>query len=125
MNPRVYPELAEILSELAEETGCADWKVAGRILPRRNSKVAFLESRTFRIPRIVLKSFAINPDWDPAPKFHRRSRRYYRGATESCTVPEPIALLTKANSVATAFIDAPFAGQLLRHGFHPRKTREG
>jgi hypothetical protein len=121
---RIPEEVRTILPELIRKTGCGDWSVRGSPLQRRDCRIYFLESGSFRLPGLVLKIYLQDEVWEHLAKsLHKKSRRYMKAATAECAVPEPILLLPEANAMVMECVEAPSAGSLLMRGFHSVEIR--
>lgn len=121
---RVPEDVENILPALIRKTGCDDWKVARSPLLRRDCRIYFLESNSFRLPGLVLKIYRKDEVREHlARNLHRKSRRFMKAATAEFAVPEPVLLLPEANAMVMEFVKAPSAGSLLMRGFHSVEIR--
>jgi Phosphotransferase enzyme family len=123
-NIGVPAELARLLPEFRETTGCGDWLVTRGHLNRRDCAIYFLGSRKYRIPQVVIKVWRNNPAKNRANDIHKKSLKYYHAATGRFTIPEPLFPFSSGDALAMECIAAPLCGTLLAKGFHRRVTRE-
>lgn len=119
-------DLARILPVIARRTGCDDWRVAAGSLVRRDCMIHFLESSSFRVPRIVLKVYDKQPSSEHmARNLHRRGTRYFEASTPVFSVPEPLIFIKHENAFAMEYVDAPTVGACLMRSLHSPATRRG
>lgn len=117
-------EVAAVLPKLVRKTGCDDWTLARGPLPRRDCVIHFLQSRSFRLPDLVLKVYRKDMVAENlAQTVHRKCKRFHQAATASCAVPEPVIFLQEENAMVMEFVHAPSAAFLLMKGLHSREKR--
>ncbi len=123
-HPKVPDELARLLPELCEITGCRDWTMTRGHLTRRDCAIYFLSSQEYRIPELVIKVLRNATGKNKARDIHRKSLPFFKAATAAHTIPEPLFPLGGGDALAMECIDAPLCGARLAKGFHRRATRE-
>lgn len=117
-------DVREILPDLAAKTGCDDWLESRSPLQRRDCRIHFLRSATFRLPEVVLKSYrADNSSRNHVRALFRRIRSFHQRSTAECTVPEYLLFVPRRNALVMEYVAAPLAGQLLIRRFHSPAQR--
>jgi len=106
-NPTVPDELARLLPELGEITGCRDWTMTRGHLTRRDCAIYFLDSQEFRVPELVIKVLRNANGKNKARDIHRKSLPFFKAATAAFTIPEPLFPLGGGDALAMECIDAP------------------
>ncbi|MCP5543733.1 MAG: phosphotransferase [Akkermansiaceae bacterium] len=117
-------DVQAILPDLVEATGANDWVESRPSLKRRDCRIRFLRSETFRLPEVVLKTYRSGKAAEnQAFLLFERNRSIHRGATGEHTVPEHLLFVHRANALVMEYVNAPLAGDLLIRRFHSPAER--